>query len=89
MTVGRVTHVAAMTVGAALVTAALASAGYQMLGERRDRRRFPPPGELIDVDGRRLHLWRAGTGRPTVVIVAALSTVGLEWAQIQRELADR
>ena len=38
--------------------------------ERTDRARFPAPGRLIDVDGRRLHLLCAGSGDPTVVLEA-------------------
>lgn len=69
------------------LAAGLASAGYQAVGEARDRWRFPPPGELIDVGGRRLHMWRMGTGTP-VVIIPALGGEALEWASIQRELAS-
>ncbi|MGH3916980.1 MAG: alpha/beta fold hydrolase [Pseudonocardiaceae bacterium] len=81
---GRVGQVA----GAGLPVLGVASAGYQVVGEARDRRRYPPPGELIDVGGRRLHLWRAGTGSPAVVVVAALSTPCLEWHPVQQQLAQ-
>ena len=37
---------------------------YQALGARRSARQFPPPGTLIDVDGQRLHVVCAGSGRP-------------------------
>jgi pimeloyl-ACP methyl ester carboxylesterase len=70
-----------------LVAAGLASAVYQVLGEARDRRRFPPPGELVDIDGRRLHLWRAGGGNPAVVIATSLGEPGYGWVEIQRRLA--
>jgi pimeloyl-ACP methyl ester carboxylesterase len=66
----------------------LASAAYQVLGEARDRRRFPPPGELIDIGGRRLHLWRAGEGSPAVVIATSLGEPGHGWVEIQRRLAQ-
>lgn len=65
----------------------LASATYQILGEARDRRRYPPPGELVNIGGRRLHLWRAGASAPAVIIVAALGAPGLEWRTVQQELA--
>ncbi|NBH11001.1 alpha/beta fold hydrolase [Amycolatopsis sp. SID8362] len=32
------------------------------IGEARDDRRFPPPGAIVEVDGRRVHLLRAGAG---------------------------
>jgi pimeloyl-ACP methyl ester carboxylesterase len=71
-----------------LLAGGLASAGYQALGEARDRRRFPPPGELVAIDGRRLHLWRAGEGRPAVVVATSLGEPGHGWAAIQRHLAQ-
>src|SRR6266498_2515404 len=71
-----------------LLAGGLASAAYQALSEARDRRRFPPPGELVDIDGRRLHLWRAGEGSPAVVIATSLGEPGHGWADIQRRLAQ-
>jgi pimeloyl-ACP methyl ester carboxylesterase len=74
--------------GSALVVGGLASAVYQARAERRDACRFPPPGHLVDIGGRRLHLWRMGTGGPTVVIVSALGASCLEWVGVQRKLAE-
>ena len=64
--------------------AAVASAGYQRLGEAEDRRRFPPPGRLVNVGGRRLHLWPVGGSGPTVVALPALGGSGLDWMGIRR-----
>src|SRR6266536_5866994 len=71
-----------------LLAGGLASAAYQALSEARDRRRFPPPGELVDIDGRRLHLWRAGEGSPAVVIATSLGEPAYGWAELQRRLAQ-
>lgn len=73
---------------AATVTASLAgtSALYQAVREHQDRRRFPPPGRLVEVNGRRLHLWCEGTGSPTVVVIPALGSSSIEWVAVQREL---
>ena len=71
-----------------LLAGGLASAAYQVLGEAHDRRRFPPPGELIDIGGRRLHLWRAGESNPAVVIATSLGEPGHGWAEIQHRLAQ-
>lgn len=73
---------------AAAVIGGLASATYQAVGSVRDRRRHLPPGELIDIGGRRLHLWRAGEGSPRVVVVPALGAPALEWVRVQRALAS-
>jgi hypothetical protein len=63
------------------------SAIYQLLANSRDRRRYPPPGGLVDIGGRRLHLLERGTGSPAVVIVPALADNILGWIRIQRGLA--
>jgi pimeloyl-ACP methyl ester carboxylesterase len=67
----------------------LTSASYQQFADRRDRRRFPPPGRLVEIGGgRRLHLLAKGAGPPNVVVVPALGDCVLPWAGIQRELAS-
>jgi pimeloyl-ACP methyl ester carboxylesterase len=47
----------------------------------------PPPGRLVDVGGFRLHLNCAGSGRPTVVLDAALGGSSVSWALVQPEVA--
>jgi pimeloyl-ACP methyl ester carboxylesterase len=66
-------------------------ASWQAIASRRDRGRFPPPGELIDVGGHRLHLNVAGepTGRPTVVLEAGMASMSANWAWVQHELAEQ
>jgi hypothetical protein len=55
-----------------LVLAALGIAavggGYQTVRESLDARAYPPPGQLIDVGGHRLHLYCTGSGSPAVVL---------------------
>jgi len=50
-----------------LLVIAIAGAIYQSVTTRRALARFPPPGRLIDVGGRRLHLLCIGEGAPTVI----------------------
>ncbi|MFI7706026.1 alpha/beta fold hydrolase [Nonomuraea sp. NPDC049480] len=70
--------------------AAMASILYQILGERADRRRFPPPGKLVNVRGRRIHVWLEGDGDgPTVVVAPGIGSTCLEWTAIQRQLVPR
>lgn len=48
---------------------------YQRMGQRRDEHRFTPPGRLIEIGGRRLHVLRtvgAAEGGPIVVVLPAL-----------------
>jgi pimeloyl-ACP methyl ester carboxylesterase len=77
--------VLAATAGAMAI--GLSSAAYQEAAAARDRRRFPAPGRLVDIGGRRLHLLAAGNGSPAIVVVPAISEGGLSWVAIQRELA--
>jgi pimeloyl-ACP methyl ester carboxylesterase len=56
-----------------IVVLALASigGGYQTLGAAADAKAYPMPGQLIDVDGHRLHLRCTGAGAPTVALEPA------------------
>lgn len=67
---------------------ALAGLLYQTLGTRRDRKRFPPPGRLVDIGGHRLHLLQEGSGRPTIVLEAGLMSTVLSWSGLQQRLAQ-
>jgi hypothetical protein len=50
----------------------------------RDRRpaarESPPPGRLIDIGGRKLHLYCTGTGSPTVILMAGGGAFSVDWA---------
>lgn len=43
----------------------------------------PPPGKLIDVAGRRLHLLCTGQGGPTIVLEAGASSFAIDWTLVQ------
>jgi pimeloyl-ACP methyl ester carboxylesterase len=60
---------------------------YQALATGLDRHRYPPPGELIDVGGYRLHIVCTGTGTPVVILEAGLGGGSSIWARIQPEIA--
>jgi pimeloyl-ACP methyl ester carboxylesterase len=68
----------------AVAAAGIACAAYQRIGDASDRRRHPPPGRLVDVGGRRLHILAAGDGTPAVVIVPPLGSNVLEWVRVLR-----
>jgi pimeloyl-ACP methyl ester carboxylesterase len=63
---------------------------YQTLATARDKRRFPPPGQLIDVGGHRLHLHVTGTdtSKPTVILEAGMASFSSNFAWVQQELAQ-
>lgn len=58
---------------ASLVLLAVAGAAWQGITTRRIERQHPPPGRLVDVEGRRLQIHRRGEGSPTVVIEPGLA----------------
>jgi pimeloyl-ACP methyl ester carboxylesterase len=73
--------------GATATAVALADFGYQAAAEARDRCEHLPPGRLIDVGGRRLHIRCAGKGTPPVVIIPALGGFSAQWLAVQEGLA--
>ncbi|TWJ16868.1 alpha/beta fold hydrolase [Geobacter argillaceus] len=60
---------------------------YQAVAAARDRRVYPPPGHLLDIDGCRMHLLTAGSGNPTVVLETGLGGMSSAWGWIQPETA--
>jgi pimeloyl-ACP methyl ester carboxylesterase len=68
---------------------AFVGAAAQALLERRDARAHPPPGDLVDVGGRDLHLHVTGEhGGPTVVMEAGLGAPSTSWAWVQPAVDD-
>ncbi|MGH9374240.1 MAG: alpha/beta hydrolase [Vicinamibacterales bacterium] len=72
------------------IVAALVAAGalYQAIGAARQRRRFGPPGFLIDVGGHRLHAVCRGEGTPVVLLESGIAASSLSWAVVQPEIAE-
>ncbi len=50
---------------------------------------FPAPGRMIDIGGRKLHLYCTGEGAPTVVLIAGGGAFSIDWALVQPKLAER
>ena len=86
---GNVTHMksAIRAAAAAAAAAGAASFTYQRIAEACDRRRYPPPGRLVDIGGRRLHLVTAGEESPAVVIIPALADHVLLWMRVLEGVA--
>lgn len=47
----------------------------------------PPPGRLVDLGGRKLHLHCTGIGSPTVVLEAGASSFAIDWSLVQPDVA--
>ena len=46
-----------------------------------------PPGRLVDIGDRRLHLYAQGDGSPTVVLEAGIAASSLSWSHVQPRVA--
>jgi pimeloyl-ACP methyl ester carboxylesterase len=70
-----------------IVLLAASGATYEAIMRAGDARRYPPPGQLVDVGGHRLHLSCVGKGSPTVVLDAGLGGFSLDWDAVLSEIA--
>jgi pimeloyl-ACP methyl ester carboxylesterase len=70
-----------------VVLVALAGTTYQWLATRRDLAATPPPGNLVDIGGFRLHLWCTGNGAPVVILDNGLGGTSAGWSFVQPEVA--
>lgn len=60
---------------------------YEPIAEAADAKTYPPPGELVDVGGHRLHINCTGSGSPTVIIEAGHGDWSTSWGVVQEEVA--
>jgi hypothetical protein len=67
---------------------ALLDAAYESVSEAADARAYPPPGQMVDVGGYRLHINCVGAGSPTVVIESGLGDWSASWSSsVQPQVA--
>jgi pimeloyl-ACP methyl ester carboxylesterase len=67
------------------LAAVAAGALYQAVGAAVDRRKFPPPGRMVDIGGRRLHLVESGSGSP-VIFESGISATCLNWTAARNQV---
>ena len=48
---------------------------------------LPPPGQLFNANGRKVHIQRSGTGSPTVFFESGLRGSSLDFAKVQSEIS--
>ena len=79
-----------MLLGALIVVLSLLAIGlvYQWAGNRRDLRRYPPPGSIFNVNGTDLHIRVAGSGRPPVIFEAGVAASSVSWRPVQDAIAE-
>jgi pimeloyl-ACP methyl ester carboxylesterase len=69
------------------ILGAIGGATYQWVATRKELASTPPPGQLVDVGGHRLHLWCTGAGGPPVILEAGLGGSSAGWGFVQPEIA--
>jgi len=62
--------------------------GYEHIAEAVDARNFPPPGQLVDVGGYKLHLYCTGQGSPTVILEGGWGTWSQYWNKVQPAISS-
>ena len=77
----------------ALVAVVLAGLGAVQLAEGARaktalRAQYPPPGQMVDVGGYKLHILCQGQGTPTVVMEAGLGDFSPVWTLVQPPVAE-
>jgi pimeloyl-ACP methyl ester carboxylesterase len=88
-TVGRRIARALLALLALLAALAGAGAAYQAYATARDRAAFPPPGQMVDVGGYRIHLLSQGenNGNATVVLIGCGGCTSANWGWVLPEVA--
>lgn len=56
---------------------------YETAAEASDRQAYPPPGQMLDVDGHQVHILCVGEGSPTVILEAGAGHFSAMWAWVQ------
>lgn len=74
---------------AAVILVPLGGLVYEAYADGMDSLEFSPPGMLVDIGGRRLHLLCIGTGAPTVIFEAAAFQTALSSSQARERLSSR
>lgn len=71
-----------------LVLAVVAGSIYEAVAWRRTLETYPPPGRMVDIGGRSMHIDCRGTGSPTVVFEAGLDVAGaIAWTLVHDSVA--
>ena len=48
---------------------------------------YQPPGRMVDIGGRRMHIHCSGSGSPTVLLEAGGGAFAIDWALVQAQVA--
>lgn len=70
-----------------IVVLAITGMIYQTAASEADRKNFPPPGNLIDVGGFKMHIYCVGEESPTVILETLSGGTSSYWGWVQPEVA--
>src|SRR5688500_2749972 len=76
---------------AIIIILPLAGALYQAIATEMDKRSYPPPGQMVDVGGYRLHLYCVGEnveGSSTVILEHGLGATSAAWTREQPQISQ-
>ena len=79
-TIKKIILVLAIIVAAILIAGSIAKANLA--------KKFPAPGQLVDVGGYQMHIYCTGQGSPTVMLEAGSGDSSLIWAKVQPKIAE-
>ena len=74
--------------GGAMVLALVAAIGCQWWLSHLALERNPAPGEMVVVDGRRMHLLCQGQGSPAVILESGMPGASLGWTSMIEDIAS-
>jgi pimeloyl-ACP methyl ester carboxylesterase len=60
---------------------------YESDGLLLDAMLYPPPGQLVDIGGRKIHVYKQGTSGPTVILESGLAASSLSWRKVDSLIA--
>jgi pimeloyl-ACP methyl ester carboxylesterase len=60
---------------------------YEVIAEARDEKRLPPPGQMFEVDGHRMHIHCQGQGSPTIVVEQGNGAQSLGWSEVNESMS--
>lgn len=80
-----------LAVTGALTVAAAAVYGLNVLDEKQDRKRYPQSGRLVEVRGKKMHVYSCGVGQNTVVLIPGQGTPtpSLDFKPLMDRLAEQ
>jgi pimeloyl-ACP methyl ester carboxylesterase len=76
-----------LTAAILLLTLAALAVLAQARCARVDKRRFAPPGRLVNIPSGKMHVRESGDGHPAVVLESGIAASSLNWSLLQPRLA--